>query len=323
MKKSLIALAVLAASGAAMAQSSVQVYGLVDLVLHKDKGAAAALTSGGVNTSRWGLKGTEDLGGGLKANFLIEQGFKADTGVANDVKDRTGTAIGRGFDRQAYIGLAGGFGEVKLGKVWTAFDDIAGATDAVFNANVLGPLNLVFVSQGYQGNPGNTIYYATPSFGGFSGAFSYSLDEVKNVSNDIYDFHVKYEQGPVFVGFAWQNDKTNSTKYTRLNGSYDLGAVKLLASYGYVNPTGANNETKEWSIGADIPLGSNLIASVGYGSSKTDGEAKRSTVLSAGVAYLMSKRTMVYAGFADANSTAEANRGAPGSRFGVGLQHKF
>lgn len=312
MKKSLIALAVLAASGAAMAQSSVQAYGLIDLVFHKDKGAAAALTSGGVNTSRWGLKGTEDLGGGLKANFLIEQGFAADKG----------TAVG-GFNRQAYIGLAGGFGEVKLGKVWTAFDDIAGATDAVFNANVLGPLNLVFVSQGYQGNPGNTIYYATPSFGGFSGAFSYSLDEAKNVSNDIYDFHVKYEQGPVFAGLAWQNDKSSGIKYTRLNGSYDFGAVKLLASYGYVNPTGANNETKEWSVGADIPLGSNLIASVGYGSSKTDGEAKRSTVLSAGLAYLMSKRTMVYAGFADANATAETNRGAPGSRFGVGLQHKF
>lgn len=314
MKKSLIALAVLAASGAAMAQSSVQVYGLVDLVFHKDKGKAVALTSGGVNNSRWGLKGTEDLGGGLKANFLIEQGFKADTGTAN----------GNGFDRQAYVGLSGGFGEVKLGKVWTAFDDIAGATDAVFNANVLGPLNLVFVSQlSYQGNPGNTIYYATPSFGGFSGAVSYSLDEQNGVSKDIADFHVKYEQGPVFAGLAYQNDKATSTKFTRLNGSYDFGAVKLLASYGQVNPAGANNDTKEWSIGADIPLASNLVASVGYGSSKTDGEAKRSTVWSAGVAYLLSKRTTVYAGFADANSAAEANRGAPGSRFGVGLKHTF
>lgn len=312
MKKTLIALAVLAASGAAMAQSSVQAYGLIDLVLHKDKKAPVSLTSGGVNTSRWGLKGTEDLGGGLKANFLIEQGFQADQG----------TAAG-GFNRQAYVGVAGGFGEVKLGKVWTAFDDIAGATDAVFNANVLGPLNLVFKSQGYQGNPGNTIYYATPSFGGFSGAVSYSLDEQANVSKDIYDFHVKYEQGPLFVGLAYQNDKSTSAKFTRLNGSYDLGSVKLLASYGHVNNVGPNTDVKEWSIGADIPLASNLVASVGYGSSKADNEAKRSNVWSAGVAYLMSKRTMVYAGFADGNATSVANRGTPDSRFGVGLQHKF
>ena len=72
MKKSLIALAVLGSvAGVAQAQSSVSVYGIADAVLHKDKDASAALTSGGVSGSRLGFKGTEDLGGGLKANFLL------------------------------------------------------------------------------------------------------------------------------------------------------------------------------------------------------------------------------------------------------------
>ena len=99
MKKSLIALAVLASvAGVAQAQSSVQLYGIVDLVLHKDKGASAALTSGGVSGSRWGLKGSEDLGGGLKANFLLEQGFDADTGALS--------TAGTAFSRQSYVDLS-------------------------------------------------------------------------------------------------------------------------------------------------------------------------------------------------------------------------
>ena len=80
MKKSLIALAVLAASGAAMAQSSVTLYGVADVVIHKDADVSAKMTSGGVSTSRWGVKGSEDLGGGLSANFNFEQGLDLTNG---------------------------------------------------------------------------------------------------------------------------------------------------------------------------------------------------------------------------------------------------
>ena len=79
MKKTLIALAVLAASGAAFAQSSVSLYGIADIALTKAKGTSAQLTSGGVSTSRLGFKGTEDLGGGLKAIFLFEEGIDLTT----------------------------------------------------------------------------------------------------------------------------------------------------------------------------------------------------------------------------------------------------
>lgn len=314
MKKTLIALAVLAASGAAMAQSSVTLYGVADMVLHKDKNAPTKLASGGVSTSHWGIKGVEDLGGGLKAGFLFEQTIGLDNGAA-----------GPGFDRQTYLSLSGGFGEIKLGKIWTAYDDIAGATDAAFNANVLGPVALIFQSR-YEyfnstSNPNNGFYYASPSFGGFSGAVSTNLRE--GVANSrVSAFHVKYEGGPLFVALGYQDDEPNNEKYTRIGASYDLGVAKLLGTYGRVK----NEDVDEWSVGADVPVATNLVVSVGYAQSKKDG-GKAERGWSVAAAYALSKRTTAYAGFFDANAAAVNGRagaaGAPDSRFGIGLKHTF
>jgi predicted porin len=153
MKKSLVALAVLAASGASFAQSSVTAYGILDIwagtVKTEDGVAGTSLTqtkldSGGVSHDRWGFKGSEDLGGGLKANFNLEQGFTLDNG-AHD-------AGSTGFNRYAWVGLSGGFGEIKLGKTATAFDDVNGASDAVFDS-ALSPMNHVFGSTNYNWTP--------------------------------------------------------------------------------------------------------------------------------------------------------------------------
>ena len=301
MKKSLIALAVLVSvAGAAQAQSSVSVYGVVDAVLHKDKGAPAALTSGGVSGSRLGFKGTEDLGGGLQANFLLEHGFAVDTGKQGKE--------GSSFNRQAYVGLSGGFGEIKLGNVYTAYDDISGATNPVFDS-VLSPTN-VWASTGYNSNPGNNLYYATPSMGGVSGAFS---TNVKEGGTSVPSVHVKYEGGPVYAGFGYQ--KEGETKFTRLNGSYDLGAAKLLAGYGNVKAGSA--KTTDLSFGADVPLGASLTLSAGYASSKADG-GERARGLGIGVAYSLSKRTTVYGGFVDTDKSS-----FPEQRYGFGLKHTF
>jgi predicted porin len=309
MKKSLIAVAALAVASAASAQSSLNLYGIVDLVIHKDdvRGKPSkpwTMTSGGVSASRFGFKGTEDLGGGLKANFVLEQGFQADTGSLHP------DDAGQAFSRQAYLGLSGGFGEVKFGKVWTAYDDISGATNPVFDS-VLSPTS-VWRSTGYQDNPANGIYYATPNFGGISGAVSTSLKE--GTGNSSNALHVKYEGGPLYVGAAFQQDKAGAakTKYTRLNGSYDFGSFKLLAGYGKVNDPKAT----EYSIGADVPLSSSLVLSAGYATSKEDG-VKRDNGLSVGAAYSLSKRTTVYGGVRNVEGSADE------SRVGVGLKHAF
>lgn len=323
MKKSLIALAVLAASGAAMAQSSVTVYGIADIWFGSTKNGLGAsnvtkLESGGVSGSRWGLKGTEDLGGGLKANFVLEQGFALDTGTEPD---------GSGFNRQAYIGLSGGFGEVRMGKVFTAFDDISGATNSAFDS-ALAPTVNVFASNGYAANPGNSLYYATPSFGGFAAAASYSLKE--GVNTGVRAFNVTYNEGAVYAGVAYQVESPvgggASDKYTRLNGSYDFGAAKLLVSYGNVKEA-AGEKTNEYTIGVDVPLSGALTLSGGYATSKTKlagaTDSKRSGY-GVALAYGLSKRTTVYTGLhSDTEKDGAGVKTDKNTTYAVGLKHTF
>jgi predicted porin len=187
MKKSLIALAVLAAAGAAQAQSTVTLYGLADIWVGSVKetttiggvstsARTTKVDSGGFNTSRFGLKGSEDLGGGLKANFQLEQGFNMDNGTSQV----TGTA----FNRQAWVGLSGGFGEVQLGRVWTSYDDIRSSANDTFNANIASSFSTWV---GYNDRTSNGIKYLTPSFGGISGSVTYALGEDKNTSTNGKD----------------------------------------------------------------------------------------------------------------------------------------
>lgn len=344
MKKSLVALAVLAASGVASAQSTVTLYGIVDTYFGSVKNETAGVStrntvvnSGGLSSSRFGFKGSEDLGGGLTANFVLEQGFQSDTGAQNEANTM--------FSRQAYVGLAGGFGEIKLGRPWTAYDDIQAATNPTFDSGIFGVQNLVFrSSQTYQDNPGNTIYYASPSFGGFSGAASYSLGENKAASADagkVASFHVKYEGGPLFVGVAYQAEEdyvagiaanlasaSSDIKYTRVNASYDLGVVKLLTAYGRVKdeaPLAVAPKTTEWQLGLDFPVSGALTLSTGYARSKDDlaggGDVKRTGFSVAGL-YSLSKRTNLYAGAAASKQEFLGVSVKPRT-YAVGVRHAF
>ncbi|MDI1246466.1 MAG: porin [Rhodoferax sp.] len=331
MKKSLIALAVLAASGASFAQS-VTLYGLADIWFGSVKAtdgvtgtslSQTKLDSGGVNGSRWGVKGSEDLGGGLKANFKFEQGFKLDDGSA---------AAGQAFSREAYVGFSGGFGEVKLGKVWTAYDDVSGASNAVFDS-ALAPMNNVFASTGYAGNPGNTIYYATPSFSGFSGAVSYSLGENKTAvtsASSVTSVSLSYGAGPLAAQFGYQVEDTavaNDTKFTRLGGSYDFGVATAKATYGKVTNVGnvSGADTTEYQIGVDFPVSAALTVSASYAKSDDNAKAGDQSRTGYGVAvsYTLSKRTFVYGGYT-ANKGTNAGFGDDKlDILAVGVQHRF
>lgn len=314
MKKTLIALAVLAASGAAMAQSSVSIYGIVDAAIHKDKNVDAAMIDGAVDSSRIGFKGTEDLGGGLKAHFVLEQGLKIDTGAAANAT--------QAFSRETSVGFSGGFGAVKLGRFKSAYEQISGNTYAVFDS-VLSP-TLVFESGNHTARPNNGIGYTTPSFAGFSAAVTTNLDETKGVSNNVTAFNVVYEGGPFYADLAYQDEGDfTDVQYTRLNGAYTFGAFKLKAGYGNVDRPVKNTDVDEYHIGVDYTLAPNLILSAGFASSEADNETDSSDAFSFGAAYLLSKRTTVYGGYFDSDKVANSNRGTPESRFAVGVKHTF
>lgn len=367
MKKSLIALAVMAASGAAMAQSSVSVYGIADIwvgsVKQEFNGESernSKVDSGGVNTSRIGFKGTEDLGGGLKANFLIE------TSIGMD--EPGGTKLG---DRNAYVGLSGGFGEVQLGRTWSSYDDIRSSANDNFNANVAASFNTWV---GYNDKFSNSIKYITPEFAGFSGSLTYSFGEDKtneNSASDQLSLGVQYANGPLFVGFAHQTQKQRGAKgvfsaassgalngavlafydidndlldtlvgsiegkttYNLINGSYDFGVAKIVGGYNQAKQTflgeAGSLKANEWNLGVEVPLAPNLSGGFGYASSKLkeDGtEIAKTTGYTATLLYSLSKRTTVYGALSqtklDGKSRFDDNKYKQ-TLYAVGLNHKF
>lgn len=353
MKKNLIALAVLAASGLASAQSTVTLYGLVDAYLGTQKINGLSQTGvnlanpvggsgGGLQTSRFGLKGSEDLGGGLKANFVLEAGFDPSTGAANNYTSPfTGASSSAIFGRQSWVGLSGGFGEVRLGKMWTPYDEVKGSGAAAFDANIFAPAANVWASNGYEDRPGNAIYYATPNFSGFSAAAMYSFGENKTPTNSagkIISVNVKYAGGPVAAALAYQTQKASgavadATKFTQLNGSYDFGVVKLLGAYGQVkngaSPWGtAVDKSKEYQIGLDVPLGSAFTLSGGYAHSKDNQVAGGPDITRKGFGlaglYALSKRTNLYAGAQNAKQDAYGLVGENKiTVYAIGVRHTF
>ncbi len=344
MKKSLIALAVLAASGAAMAQSSVTLYGIADAFVGSTKTELGNnngqrqtnVSTSGVNGSRWGLKGSEDLGGGMKAIFTLESGFNLDTGgqkVNNSI-----------FDRQAYVGLQSGFGTVSVGRQYSAYDNLQGATNHNYDAFTFSARGAVSANGivDYTNRISNSIAYATPDFGGFSGAVVYGFGENKNtvgnVNGDATDsgsVHIKYANGPILVGYAYQQDKLaaiggvqDKNKYNLLGGSYDFGVAKLTGSYN----TAKNNvlKDKEGQIGVSVPFGAAAI-SAGYARSKSEGAGVERTGKGYSVlaTYALSKRTGLYLGaqntkaYIPAGAALNAVAETQITTYGLGVRHSF
>lgn len=365
MKKSLIALAVLASSGAAMAQSSVTLYGLVDVWVGSSKtdisstlvpGANGStrnsvLNSGGFSTSRIGFRGTEDLGGGLKANFTIE------TAISPDAPSQT--SLG---SRVATVGLSGGFGAVDLGRNWTPYDDTRAMANDTFNANIASSFSTWL---GYEDNPNNMIRYNTPSFGGLSGAVAYALGEDKTAAagskaSSITSMSLNYAAGPLVAGLAYQQQKQNGangvfsaipgflsnddviaefdlangkTTYTLINGSYDFGVAKLVAGYNNVKhvETGVAGSIKanEFNVGVEAPLGANLAIGAGYSQSKlkeNGTEFAKTTGYSVALKYTISKRTFAYTALTQTKLKAVPDATeltVKNNLFAVGVQHSF
>ena len=366
MKKSLIALAVLAASGAAMAQSSVTLYGIADVwvgSIDVDTGVAASsrkstqMVSGGVSTSRWGMKGSEDLGGGLKANFQLESTVNLDTG--------TGAAVA-GFDRQAWVGVSGGFGAVKLGRSTTAYEEAQLRSVAMFDSD-LSPVNGfsltqatgaslsgasgVFRSVRHATRADNQIHYQAPNMGGFSGAVSYSLDEKVTTAlpalgaqptatsgKAVTAFNLTYNGGPIGAELAYQQEVSNGTipagrtddvSYLRVGASYNFGVATAKVQYGKVDNVSnfANAETTEYAIGIDVPLSSVMTVAAGYAYSEdnaTAGNEERSGY-GVAVAYSLSKRTTVYGGvkLMEYKGTTTLGASADVTAYAVGVKHAF
>ncbi len=350
MKKSLIALAVLAAAGAASAQSSVTLYGRLDagLVSLKDQISTGAdgvtrtkLDSNVLNNSLWGIKGTEDLGNGLKANFVLEAGMNVDDGSASAYYltpgEKTAKKVTTGFNRKATVGLSGGFGSVELGRNYTAYDALRSATNNTADTNMAVTNDVWAVGKDYTNRVNNSVRFDSADYSGFSGSVAYAFGENKdrdtsvspdvaavgNKSTDNLSLHVKYANGPLLVGYGYQGEKQangDTFKYNLFAGSYDLGVAKLNAGYNTAK-LAANGDDKEYQVGVSAPFGATTVY-FGYASGKNDkaGVETKRTGFDLAATYALSKRTTAYAGYKtfeikDANKEVTA--------VGVGVRHVF
>jgi predicted porin len=347
MKKSLVALAVLAASGAAMAQSSVTLYGRLDAGLANVKtettantpaNAVASLSqtkidSSILRTTYWGMKGTEDLGGGLKANFDLQSAFSIDTGAL----DATGM-----FARTSTVGLSGNFGSVNLGRQYTSYFTLFAATDNVTNANIAQTDDLwkTGVDRDTQ-RASNSVRFDSANYGGVSGSVMYGINEAatpatdKNGSN--VSFHVKYAAGPILAGVAYEEDKaaylstgaaSTATKNTLVAGSYNFGVAKLTG--GYNKASNATRDDKEYQLGVDVPLSSAAVVMFGYVHSNSTGSGLpelNSKGYTLAAQYSLSKRTALYAGMYktdfESGNTVAAFKTAKTTAAAVGVVHLF
>lgn len=358
MKKSLIALAALAAVGAVSAESSVTLYGLVDTYLAarstdtgKTNGSLTQsyLNSGGVNASRWGMRGTEELGGGLKANFQLESGFAADTGASNST---TATL----FSRQSWVGLSGNFGAVKVGRIQTPYEDVRGGA-VRFDLSILAPAaytSPVFKSWQHTKFTDNTIKYESNVYSGFSGAISYGLDENKTVTTNGVTidatnktaFSLAYTLGALNTSFAYQVETLapaagkGDKKFSQFNVSYDLGAWVPKASVGQARNINNFNgaDATDYQFGFDYKASSALTLSGSFAHSVDNstqsvidaigmagtgtGDVTRSGI-GLGATYTLSKRTFLYGGYVTSAQTRSGASDVKDSTLAGGVQHRF
>lgn len=335
MKKTLVAVAAVVAATGAIAGNSVTLYGIADVYVGslKAKGGAktqTVLESGGLSSSRLGVKVKEELGGGLYGKVKFERGLSVDNGMNSG-------------PRETWLGLGGNFGELRLGyndgSVGdTVSDFVDVAQDDVFSA-AGGEFGVW--KKATSSRMKNSIRYVSPNFDGFYGSATLGLGEDKGVqstpagetgASNQFGAMVGYESGPFGIGFgfdkaqnkAYDHDNNDNTPKVKgqadpssyhLGAYYDFGQFRLNGGLGQYNPDGGD-KTKMVNLGASFNV-DNIYVAASIARSKT-GSAKSNAFGLEG-RYNLSKRTTAYAGF-----TRGKDKGSKAGRLlAVGVRHKF
>ncbi|HKU00213.1 MAG TPA: porin [Paraburkholderia sp.] len=341
-----------AVGGAAQAQSSVTLYGIVDAGVEytnhaaPDGGSAVRLKSGNKNTSRWGLRGVEDLGGGLKATFRLESGIDIASGRSDDGTDSL-------FGRRATVGLKGDWGEVTLGRDFTVtynymldFDPMGYAPNYSWATGSTatggrrdGQFTRASNAVRYDGKAGDFEFGAMVGFGNTPGSPG---------SGAKYDFALEYERGKfaAVVTFDRQNgagdsvtpaDPVDYIQGIHAGVSYEFDTVKVLAGYRNYRRTYTTALPSEMSdmywVGATwrVTPAFSLAGAV-YHQNLKGGSNADPTLVSLRALYSLSKRTVLYAagGFAIAQHGQDVGvsrdvAGYASTQVGVtlGIQQRF
>ena len=319
MKKSLLALAALTTlSGAALAQSSVTLYGVADVAVGKtnavglglanDKFQAIASNTLNNGTARWGLRGTEDLGGGLKAGFNFEAGLSMADGTGN-------LSGGTPFARAANMSLMGGFGELRAGRsLTTSFYSLAAwELTGTANYSVVGA-QFGFVGAGPRDSA--AIMYFSPKMGGLQINASTVLKGNNAASKSKYDLGAIYGAGPLTVSAAY-NKVQDGNEGMMIGGKYNFGGFAVAGGWQSYETDAGVTINEGFSIGVSAPMGpltltADLARDTEYKDTNFLLEAK----------YALSKRTFIYGVYmSDGDGKGAATKNING--YSLGVRHNF
>lgn len=321
----------------AQAQTSVQVYGVMDAAIAVEdtdapgEDSRTVINSGNQSSSRIGFRGTEDLGNGMKALFNIEAGVALDTGAADSTL----------FGRRAVVGLQGNFGTVTVGREYSPIAAVAAATD-ILGQGMFGTNLSAFGSTGrLTRRLANSVNYKSNAMAGFTLNAAYSAGErTADPSSDLMGVSLEYTNGGLYLGAGYhvfERLATGDDKEYAFGAGYSFGAFEIKGNYLVADPTGRNNEYKNANLGASYAAGPNKFF-VNFQQQKLETGAKGNTI-SLAYTYSLSKRTNLYTTYAQLRNNARGNfginssstnvtppataLGADPSVFTVGVRHSF
>ena len=344
MNRTLVALAACAAfSGVAHAQSSVTIYGIIDLGITKQNGGTSTITNGngatGAAADRWdvrqgyasrlGFRGIEDLGGGLRAAFNLEHRFNPDTGSSITTPNNAAQF----WYGRSTVSLQGPFGEVILGRDYIPAFWVALATDP-FNYNTIGALNSGHTLAGYSAadtsgtfqalRNNNSLIYKSPVIaGGLTASLAGSLGEgARGTLGRAMGANVEYKAGPIYLGGAWDQTKNNGVgkdpQLLMATAAYDFGIFRPIAGYAR-NRRAIGGDIKEISFGVNINVGPSVVIHTVGARLDPAGGNNNITKYALGGEYRLSKRTSLYTDVATSKNQALTRT----TGFDVGLTHLF
>ncbi|UZD54765.1 porin [Caldimonas aquatica] len=321
MKRIALVAALAAAYAApAFAQSNVTIYGRLNVSVERQKAGGESLTGMVDNSSRIGFRGTEDLGGGLKALFMLEHGFNADTG----------TNQGAMWGRESWVGLEGGFGRLRLGNTPSGTYFATADYISMHNHDTGTSSDALYA---YVMRDTNKISYTTPSLGGLTAELQYSLKETTTGGDNAWEIAANYQAGPLHLGGGYV--KFGEDKLFVIRALYEMGAFTFGGYYERDDFDGDKRNNFRlagmYTMGAsEFHLNFGLAGDVG---DLDDSGAKQFTL---GYNYNLSKRTKLYAFYTRINNENNAayaparlqgnlsiGNGQNFSSFAVGVRHNF
>jgi predicted porin len=319
-KPSRLLLATLALLGtsAAFAQSSVTLYGRVNTSVEHQKVGDVSSTVLQNNSSRFGFRGSEDLGGGMKAGFVLESGFDSSTGQSASTF----------FGRQSEVNLSGGFGTVRLGNYFPASYYATSDYVGMHNHETGTSADAFYQDPVWFGalGTGNKIGYTSPNLGGLVLEAAASLHEQTSGGKNGYDLAANYDLGSLHLGAGYS--QVDDDKQLALRALYSFGSF-VVGGYYQRNDEAVLGTRNNFRLSGMYALGaSEFHLNVGRAAKWENVANSAATQYTVAYNYNLSKRTKVYAFYTKVNNDSGASymTGAAGtdfSSFALGIRHNF